>query len=83
MKLTKRNVAILMAIPLGMASVFAKALPADAFAIHPGSTAPIVIADRDDRDWHHDWRVWIPRHWQPGFLGIGGHWVEGHWAYRY
>lgn len=24
-------------------------------------------------------RVWIPGHWEPGFLGIGRKWVEGHW----
>ena len=35
---------------------------------------------RDDRRDEH--RVWIPRHWQSGFLGIGGHWVEGHWEDR-
>jgi hypothetical protein len=27
-------------------------------------------------------RVWIPGHWEPGFLGIGRKWVEGHWEYR-
>ncbi len=27
-------------------------------------------------------RVWIPAHWEPGFLGIGRRWVEGHWEYR-
>ena len=24
-------------------------------------------------------RVWIPGHWESGFLGIGRKWVEGHW----
>lgn len=27
-------------------------------------------------------RVWIPGHWEPGFLGIGRKWVEGHWEDR-
>ncbi len=27
-------------------------------------------------------RVWIPGHWESGFLGIGRHWVEGHWENR-
>jgi hypothetical protein len=27
-------------------------------------------------------RVWIPGHWERGFLGIGRRWVEGHWEYR-
>ncbi len=27
-------------------------------------------------------RVWIPGHWESGFLGIGRRWVEGHWEYR-
>lgn len=27
-------------------------------------------------------RVWIPGHWEPGFLGIGRKWVEGHWENR-
>ena len=27
-------------------------------------------------------RVWVPGHWEPGFLGIGRKWVEGHWAQR-
>ena len=27
-------------------------------------------------------RVWIPGHWEPGFLGIGRKWVEGHWEER-
>lgn len=27
-------------------------------------------------------RVWIPGHWEPGFLGIGRRWVEGHWEVR-
>ena len=25
-------------------------------------------------------RVWIPGHWESGFLGIGRKWVEGHWG---
>ncbi len=27
-------------------------------------------------------RVWIPGHYEPGFLGIGRKWVEGHWENR-
>lgn len=27
-------------------------------------------------------RVWIPGHYEPGFLGIGRKWVEGHWEDR-
>ncbi|HEY9612395.1 hypothetical protein [Allocoleopsis sp.] len=27
-------------------------------------------------------RVWIPGHWESGFLGIGRKWVEGHWEFR-
>jgi len=27
-------------------------------------------------------RVWIPGHWEPGFLGIGRKWVAGHWETR-
>lgn len=27
-------------------------------------------------------KVWIPGHWESGFLGIGRKWVEGHWDYR-
>lgn len=27
-------------------------------------------------------RVWIPGHYESGFLGIGRHWVEGHWENR-
>ncbi len=27
-------------------------------------------------------RVWIPGHWEAGFLGIGRRWVEGHWEER-
>lgn len=27
-------------------------------------------------------RVWIPGHYEPGFLGIGRKWVEGHWEER-
>lgn len=27
-------------------------------------------------------RVWIPGHWESGFLGIGRKWVEGHWEER-
>lgn len=27
-------------------------------------------------------RVWIPGHWEAGFLGIGRRWVAGHWEYR-
>ncbi|BAU11934.1 hypothetical protein LEP3755_24580 [Leptolyngbya sp. NIES-3755] len=27
-------------------------------------------------------RVWIPGHYEPGFLGIGRKWVEGHWEQR-
>jgi hypothetical protein len=27
-------------------------------------------------------RVWIPGHWEAGFLGIGRKWVEGHWEER-
>ena len=30
------------------------------------------------RDEHH--RVWIPGHWDNGFLGIGRHWIPGHYA---
>lgn len=26
-------------------------------------------------------RVWIPGHWERGFLGIGRHWVAGHYDY--
>ena len=29
-----------------------------------------------------DRRVWIPGHWESGFLGIGRKWVEGHWETR-
>lgn len=33
--------------------------------------------DRDSgRDQHR--RVWVPGHWDTGFLGIGRHWVPGH-----
>ena len=32
------------------------------------------------RDAHR--RVWIPGHWESGFLGIGRKWVEGHWQNR-
>ncbi|MBW4695888.1 MAG: hypothetical protein KME27_29595 [Lyngbya sp. HA4199-MV5] len=54
--------------------------------------------DRRDYDWRNnnrrdnDWRdnnrrdyqrrVWIPGHWERGFLGIGRKWVAGHYAYR-
>jgi len=27
-------------------------------------------------------RVWVPGHWESGFLGIGRKWVEGHWENR-
>ncbi len=27
-------------------------------------------------------RVWIPAHWESGFLGIGRKWVAGHWETR-
>jgi hypothetical protein len=32
------------------------------------------------RDAHR--RVWIPGHWESGFLGIGRKWVEGRWENR-
>ncbi len=32
------------------------------------------------RDEHR--RVWIPGHWESGFLGIGRKWVAGHWETR-
>ena len=27
-------------------------------------------------------RVWVPGHWEHGFLGIGRKWVGGHWEKR-
>lgn len=41
--------------------------------------------DRRDRwdDYRQESRrVWIPGHWEAGFLGIGRRWVDGHWEYR-
>jgi hypothetical protein len=40
---------------------------------------------RQDQDhWNQnrrdDQRVWIPGHYESGFLGIGRRWVEGYWA---
>lgn len=38
---------------------------------------------RDRRDLRREERrVWISGHFEPGFLGIGRHWVEGHWETR-
>ncbi|XGV98720.1 MAG: hypothetical protein ACAF41_07220 [Leptolyngbya sp. BL-A-14] len=43
--------------------------------------------DRRDNDWRRDRRdyqrrVWIPGHWERGFLGIGRKWVAGHYESR-
>ncbi|PSB26819.1 hypothetical protein C7B82_18365 [Stenomitos frigidus ULC18] len=44
--------------------------------------------DRRDNDrWNNNRRdqqrrVWIPGHWESGFLGIGRKWVEGHYENR-
>lgn len=43
--------------------------------------------DDDCRDnWRGDRRerrrVWVPGHYESGFLGIGRRWVEGRWEYR-
>ncbi len=38
--------------------------------------------DRQNDFRRNDRRVWIPGHYEPGFLGIGRHWVEGHWENR-
>lgn len=43
--------------------------------------------DRRDNDWRHNRRdnqrrVWIPGHWERGFLGIGRKWVAGHYETR-
>ncbi len=27
-------------------------------------------------------KVWVPGHWEAGFLGIGRHWVDGQWVNR-
>ncbi len=32
---------------------------------------------------HQDDRIWVPGHYQAGFLGFGRTWVEGHWQYRH
>lgn len=37
---------------------------------------------RDNRRWENQRRVWIPGHWERGFLGIGRKWVAGHYEYR-
>ena len=36
--------------------------------------------DGDRRDQQR--RIWIPSHWESGFLGIGRRWVEGHYENR-
>ena len=43
--------------------------------------------NRRDNDWRNDRRdnqrrVWIPGHWESGFLGIGRKWVAGHYENR-
>lgn len=38
--------------------------------------------NRRDDFRRNDRRVWIPGHYEPGFLGIGRRWVEGHWEDR-
>ncbi|MBW4471705.1 MAG: hypothetical protein KME45_15035 [Stenomitos rutilans HA7619-LM2] len=43
--------------------------------------------NRRDYDWRNNRRdyqrrVWIPGHWERGFLGIGRKWVAGHYEYR-
>ncbi len=37
---------------------------------------------RDIEIRHDERRVWIPGHYQPGFLGIFRVWVDGHWERR-
>jgi hypothetical protein len=37
---------------------------------------------RDNRRWNNQRRVWIPGHWERGFLGIGRKWVAGRYEYR-
>lgn len=40
------------------------------------------IDSRWDRNRQNIRRVWIPGHYERGFLGIGRRWVEGHWETR-
>lgn len=38
--------------------------------------------DRDNDRRYEVRRVWVPGHWESGFLGIGRRWVEGRWEYH-
>ena len=37
---------------------------------------------RRDQDRRFDREIWIPAHYESGFLGLGRRWVEGHWETR-